>query len=118
MIVSAGSILVLIQLIVRPCEKEILNIFDGFVLQKMTLVSLMSLTNLYNEHLFLSVTYIFIMLPLLTFVAMGLFINKHVIKKMFSYRKPRFSICNPDGNDYVAVEGDYIPPKNVIMLNM
>ena len=43
LVVSAGSILALIQLIVRPYEKDILNIFDGFVLQKMTLVSLTQL---------------------------------------------------------------------------
>ena len=121
LLVAASMILALIQLIVRPYERNILNIFDGFVLHAMALVAMTPLINNYNQYFLLSITYILIMLPLIVFTLMELFINKHAIKKITKRlcHKPNLTANYPAHNDYCYVSvGDYVAPKNVIMLNM
>jgi len=122
LLIAVSVILALIQLIARPYEKNILNVFDGFVLHTMTLVALTPLIDNYNQHFVLSVTYILIMLPLTVFAAMELYTNKHVIKKLTMQLccklKPNPTATYPASNDYYVPVGDYVAPKNVIMLNL
>ena len=80
--VALCIMLALIQLIIKPYVSNILNIFDGFVLQIMILVSLVPLIDSYDQNLLLSIAVILIALPLIAFAVMELFIHKNGIKEI------------------------------------
>ena len=89
LLITASTILALIHLVVRPYKRNILNIFDGFVLQIMSLVALTPIIDNVTEDLLLSSTFILTFLPSVAFVVMEVFIYKE--KKMTKDRHGRFS---------------------------
>ena len=112
--VALCTMLALIQLIIRPYVSNILNIFDGFVLQIMILVSIVPLIESYDQNLLLSVAFVLIALPLIAFAVMELFIHKNGIKKISRHihRKPNSAT---DHRNYLLM--DNVAPTSVKKLN-
>ena len=79
---TACTLLALTQLIVKPYKSEILNIFDGVVLQIMIFASVVSLFDSFGSDVLLVVTIILVVLPLLSFVVMELVVYKDKIKNV------------------------------------
>ena len=109
------TMLALIQLIIRPYVSNILNIFDGFVLQIMILVSIVPLIESYDQNLLLSVAFILIALPLIAFAVMELFIHKNGIKKISRHirRKPNSAT---DHRNYLLMD-NLVAPTSIKKLN-
>ena len=84
LLVTACTILALIQLVIRPYKSDILNIFDGFVLQLMSLVSMTPIINNVAQGLLKSTTFILTFLPLAAFAVIELFIHKDTIMNKFT----------------------------------
>ena len=119
LLVSASTILALIQLIMKPYQSNILNIFNGFVLQLIILVSMTPLIDSVAQDLLPSITFILILLPLIAFPVMELYIHKHSIKKMTMRKRRR-----PNYDTSCSVSNDYMPMsdrgmiRNVIIADM
>ena len=108
------TMLALIQLIIKPYVSNILNIFDGFVLQIMILVSIVPLIDSYDQNLLLSVAFILLVLPLIAFAVMELFIHKNGIKKISRHihHKPNSATGH---RNYLLM--DNLAPTSVKKLN-
>ena len=112
LLVALCTTLALIQLNVRPYASNTLNIFDGFLLQIMILVSMAPLVDIYDENLFLSLAFISITLPLIVFVVMELFIHRKVIKKISA------RVCHkPIAHSNYLLMDDSVAPRKAINLN-
>ncbi|XP_065895444.1 uncharacterized protein [Dysidea avara] len=112
--VALCTMLAMIQLIIRPYVSNILNIFDGFVLQIMILISIVPLIERYNQNLLLSAAFILIALPLIAFAVMELFIHKNGIKKI-SRRIRHKPNSATDHRNYLLM--DNLAPTTVKKLN-
>ena len=82
LLITASTILALIHLVVRPYKRNILNIFDGFVLQIMSLVALTPIIDNVTEDLLLSSTFILTFLPLVAFFFFVMEVFMYKSKKM------------------------------------
>ena len=82
LLLTACTLLALTQLIVKPYKNEILNIFDGIVLQIMIFASVVSLFDSFGSDVLLAVTIILVVLPLTSFVVMELMVYKDKIKNV------------------------------------
>jgi len=85
LLIIANSTLALIHVTVRPYKYNILNLFDGFVLHLMILVSMVPLIDNYNPDLLLSFIIVLVILPLVYFLLMEFFRYKNEIKKIIKY---------------------------------
>ena len=72
LLVSSTTVLALIHLIFRPYANNVLNIFDGMILQLMSLVSALPLVGSAYPDVLLAIVIIFLMLPITTFTTMEL----------------------------------------------
>ena len=99
-LVTTLVLLASIQLTIRPYASDVINIFDGFVLQIMSLISLSPLINNYNSDVLIeAVAFILVLLPTLGFIVMELFMHKSAIKKI--------KVCVCRKPKPVAVDGEY-----------
>jgi len=94
LIVISNLVLAFIHVIVRPYESKILNVFDGFVLHLMIVVSMIPLTDSYDPDLLLSFIVILVILPLIPFLLMEIYLYKNTIKKIIKY-------CSPPKRDII-----------------
>ncbi|XP_065890214.1 probable outer membrane protein pmp20 isoform X2 [Dysidea avara] len=89
LLVTACLIFALIQIILRPYANRTLNMFDGFILQFLILVTMIALVDNFSQNLLLMITYVLVFLPLIAFISMELLINKGRIRKIVAYCKPK-----------------------------
>ena len=76
----------LIHLMVKPYKNESLNKFDGIILQLIIFITVLPLFNDdFNSLLAITLAYILIFFPLLSFIAMALFLLKNNFKKLITY---------------------------------
>ena len=88
LLTAACVIMALIHQILKPYSSSLLNIFDGVILHFLVLGSVLPLVISFdglNSSLFVGVTSILIILPLLMFFTMSLIINKEKIKSLPGY---------------------------------
>ena len=92
LLISLCAIMGLIHLLFRPYASTFLNVFDGITLQLIVIISALPLVEYagnYNETLVLLITYLLVMWPLASYIAIKLWIYrgnirntiKHLIKK-------------------------------------
>ena len=90
---SSCALMQLIHALVRPYASTILNIFDGIVLQFIVIISaspVFELVDKYDETFIIAMTYTF---PLISFIAIKIWMCKNIIK-IASYKcKNIFSSC-------------------------
>jgi len=84
-LIILNSLLAYIHMTLMPYGSSIVNIFDGFVLQLMIVVSMVSLSDSYNPDLLLSFIVVIVILPSLPFVIMEIYLYKSTIKKITKY---------------------------------
>ena len=84
---------------IRPYESKILNVFDGFVLRLMIVVSMVPLIDNYNRDLLLSFVTILVMLPLVAFLMMEIYLYKSKIKKITTFYVPPKPDVTNDSNE-------------------
>jgi len=112
-LLTACTLVALIQVIVKPYKDEILNVFDGIVLQVMIFATVVSLYESFGIDVLLAVTTILVILPLILFTVMELVIYKEKIKSTFINcwrHKPRSTdsdMNNMPTNDIVITIDDY-----------
>jgi len=80
LLITVNSTLALIHVTLKPYASSLLNIFDGFILQLMIIVSMLPLVNSFNLDLLVSFIIISILLPIGAFVMMEIYLYKTKIK--------------------------------------
>ena len=103
LLVTVSTIMMSIHLLLRPYANNILNIFDGIILQLMMLVTVISLVENFHPDLLLAVIITLLVLPLITFTAMELITHKEKLKSFVTYFKPK-PVTSSMGNDIPMID--------------
>jgi len=85
LLIIFNSLLAFIHLTLRPYGSNILNVFDGFVMHMMIVVSMVPLIDSYDPDLLLSFMFVLVILPLLPFLLMEIYLYKKAIRKITNY---------------------------------
>ena len=97
----------LMHVIVKPYKNKFLNRFDGIILHLIILLTVLPLfSNDFNSPLAITLAYIFIFFPLLTFIAMALFLLRDSFKKLithFTFKDKPLSVTNTVYNNDVPM---------------
>ena len=81
-ILTATTVIVsLVHIIVRPYNKNILNVFDGVILQLMVFVAVVPVFDTVNSTVIVTATFTLVIVPLLIFLIMELTIHKETLGK-------------------------------------
>jgi len=88
LLIILNSLISLIIVTVRPYQSNILNLFDGFVLQLMIVVSMVPLIDSYDRYLLLVFMLVLVVLPMIAFFLMEVYLYKSKIKKITAYFAP------------------------------
>ena len=98
-LITASGIIALTHLIIRPyANNEILNRFDGFILQLVIFITALPLFDQLDSSLVIGIAFVLITLPLLT--AMALFLNRYNLKKIIIYLINKYESTS---NDYARI---------------
>ena len=82
LLIILNSLISLINLILRPYQSIILNLFDGFVLQLMIVVSMVPLVDSYGHDFMLTFILVLVIWPLTAFLILEIYLYKNAIKKI------------------------------------
>ena len=85
MLIVTCGIIALIHLIIKPYNNEILNIFDGIILQLIIFATALPLLDNFDSPLVITIAFVLITLPLLKFLAMTLYLHIDDLKKFISH---------------------------------
>ena len=96
-LIVACGIIALVHVMVKPYNNEILNKFDGVVLQLIIFIAVLSLFNDFDSSIVIIISLLLVILPLVIFIALILFLHKDNLKKFVT----RFSSSSNNGNDTV-----------------
>ena len=105
LLIILSSLLALIHMTIRPYGSSILNLFDGFVLQLMIVVSMVPLVIIdsFGHDVLITFVVILVILPLIAFTVMEIYLYRNAIKKVITYSvKPK-----PDTETEIPMR-DYI----------
>ena len=84
-ILTATNVIVsLVHIIVRPYSNNILNVFDGVILQLMVFVSVVPVFDTIHSTVIVTATFILIIVPLPIFLIMGLIMHKKSVKRLIN----------------------------------
>ena len=101
-LITANAIFSLLHMTIRPYASNLLNMFDGMILQLMIVVSMLPLVDNFDHDLLLSFTFILVLLPLLTFLMMEIYLYKreikHLARTFMSWLPPKLDTTN-DNNE-------------------
>jgi len=98
-LITVNATLALVHMIFKPYSSEILNMFDGLVLQMMIVVSIAPLVGSSNLDLLLAFTVTLVILPVISFLAMEIYLYKSKIKKIIKYCVPPKPDTSNDNNE-------------------
>ena len=115
MLTIVSGVTALIHQIMKPYNSEILNKFDGIILQLIVFITALTLfSDDFNSRLAISLAYIFIFFPLLSFIAMALFLRKDHFRKLITHflfkDRSLSNINNVNNND---ASSDPIPMREL-----
>ena len=110
-LITACIIMSLIHQILKPYSKNFLNLFDGAILHLIVLVSALPLVEFFDNfdsNLLGGIALTFATLPLVSFIAMSMLINKASIKKLMSncYFKWRYLRLRPRNYEALPLNDD------------
>jgi len=112
LLIFSSGVLAAIVIKLKPYEQEILNIFDGLILQFLVLATLIPLVDNVSQHLSTATIIIVIILPLMFFIALELIVHKKTIKTVTKKIEYFNSKSNPATNNSSEVQmGDV---RNII----
>ena len=104
MLIVVCGIIALIHLIIKPYNDELLNKFDGIILQTIIFVTALPLFDDYESPLVITIAFVLVILPLLKFTAMMFFLHKDDLKKMIMHFALKDKSQNKDDNDVPTAE--------------
>ena len=107
LLLAVCIIIALIHQILKPYSNSLLNDFDGAILQLLTLISALPFVEFIDNSyttVFMGITFVIVMLPLLIFITMSLMINKEKIKKFPSYCYTKCSQIHLWGYNQIPLE--------------
>ena len=87
-LITVCVIIALIHQLSKPYSNSLLNDFDGAILHILVLISVLPLVEFFNNfdsNLFVGVTFVLVILPLLISITMSVMINKKNIKRLPGY---------------------------------
>ena len=96
LLISSCALMQLIHLLVRPYASTINNIFDGIILQLIVIISVLPVIEVvdqYNETFVIVIIYFLVILPLISFIAIKVWINKNIIQIALCKYKNIFIAC-------------------------
>ena len=100
-LITASGMIALIHLIIKPyANNKILNKFDGLILQLVIFITALPLFDRLDSSLVVSIAFVLLTLPLLTFITMTLFLNRYNLKEIIIYFINKYEST---GNDYVII---------------
>ena len=99
LLIITNSTLAFTHMSVRPYESSNLNLFDGFVLHLMIVISVVPLIDTYNKDVLVAFMVILVMLPLTAFLIMEIYLSKRRIKKIATYCVPPKPDTTNDSNE-------------------
>ena len=82
LLITVNTILSLLQVMIRPYTSNLLNMFDGMILQLMIVVSMLPLVDNFDQDLLLIFVFIIVLLPIGAFLMMEIYLYKGTIKKV------------------------------------
>ena len=85
MLITACGIIALIHMMVKPYNNEILNKFDGVILQLIIFITALPLTDSFDSPLVIIVAFVLVVFPLLHFIVITLFLHKADLKKTIAH---------------------------------
>ena len=94
MLAIVCGIIALVHLIVKPYSNEILNKFDGIILQLIIFTAILPWLDDFTSPLVIVMAFILIILPLLSFTAMTLLLHKDDLKKIFTKFTAKLKLSN------------------------
>ena len=118
-LITVSTAVALIHLIVRPYVDNVLNIFDGAILQLMVLVTVLQLFKNFdalNSRFIVGITFSLVISPLVLFTAMKLFTSKHILKQIIMKIKKPFSLQNEVPEELPAAV-NFVAITNSISIN-
>ena len=132
LLITASTIIALIHLIVRPYADDVLNMFDGVILQLIVLVTMLPLFDFldtFDSSLVLGTAFVLVISPLVYFTVVKAFTSKQafkvIIKKIiakFSFRNKAVDedvhVSNKLSADFVDLTIDDSVRKNVTIFAM
>ena len=101
--IIASVMIVLLHVVIKPYCKEILNTFDGFLLLLMIVVAQLPFFRSINSHIFVTLAFVLIMLPLLSLFIIMLIPHKDSIKKLI------VTHCKTTNPDIIIDENNELP---------
>ena len=101
--IIASVIMVLVHVVIKPYCKEILNTFDRFLLLLMIVVAQLPLFRSISSHIFVTLAFVLIMLPLLSLSIIMLIPHKDSIKKLI------VTHCKTTNPDIIIDETNELP---------
>ena len=96
LIAVTSTLIVLIQLFIKPYKRRILNSLDGLISQVTIIVTVTSFIDSFSTGLLLSIIILLVILPLIAFVTMELIVYNENIKNIITYFKPKPDTTNPN----------------------
>ena len=87
-LIATNVIVSLVHIIVRPYNDNILNVFDGFILQLMVFVAVVPVFDTINSTVIVTATFTVVIVPLVVFLIMGFILHKATVHKLIT------RICN------------------------
>ena len=104
MLTIVSGVTALIHQVMKPYNNEILNKFDGIILQLIIFITALPLFgDDFNSPLAITLVYVLIFFPFLCFIAMALFLHKDYFKKLIAHLtfkgRSLSNINNNDGNN-------------------
>jgi len=99
LLIISSALLAFIYMILKPYKFNVLNMFDGFLLQLMIVVSMVPLIDSYDRDFLLTFMVVLVVVPLTTFLTMEIFLYKKAIMKITTYCVPPKPNTTHDNNE-------------------
>lgn len=92
MLITVCGVIALVHVMVKPYNSEILNKFDGMVLQIIIFITALPLSDSLDSPLVIMVTFVLVFFPLLHFITITLFLHKDDLKTIIVIMSYTFQI--------------------------
>ena len=111
LLIVACGVIALIHITAKPYNNEIVNKFDGMILQLIIFIAGLLLLDDFDSPLATNIDFVLILLPLLTLTAITLFLHKDDIKEIAKCFAFKDKISTNGNSDDVIIQNREIPMK-------
>ena len=105
LLIIACGIIALIHGVVKPYNNEILK-NDGILLLLIIIIVAVPVIDDFNSPLFISITFVLVILPLMIFITLSLFLHKSDLRKMFTNFRFKSQASNNNNNNHAVIHND------------